>query len=192
MEQLDPESGTVHLRLSRPAIIDLESARRRLDAAEWLGFEVRPDDQPEHSPGMPSMSGIRRYETDLGLPLRPGSQRTVFRKAALVDLGSPEPTKRGLHVPIAWRSATMAPLFPVFAGRLEILPDQIILDGWYAPPGGNAGLVVDRAFLNLAARGTARWFLDRIGEAIETPPGMTIAGSRPTDEARGEEAQAAR
>ena len=74
-----------------------------------------------------------------------------------------------MHVPIAWRSATMAPLFPVFAGALEVLPDELVLDGWYAPPGGSAGLVVDRAFLNLAARGTARWFLDRIAEAIETP-----------------------
>ena len=192
MEQLDPESGTVHLRLSRPAIIDLESARRRLDAAEWLGFEVGLDDEPLSVAGAPSTSGIRRYETDLGLPLRPGSQRTVFRKAALVDLGSPEPTKRGLQVPIAWRSATMAPLFPVFAGRLEIQPDQLVLDGWYAPPGGSAGLVVDRAFLNLAARGTARWFLDRIGEAIESPPEMSMAASPTSDEAHGEGAQATR
>ena len=192
MEQLEPESGTVHLRLTRPAIIDLDAARRRLDAAEWLGFEVGLDGEPLSVPGRPSTAGIRRYETDLGLPLRPGSQRTVFRKAALVDLGAPEPTKRGLQVPIAWRSATMAPLFPVFAGRLEILPDQLILDGWYAPPGGSAGLVVDRAFLNLAARGTARWFLDRIGEAIEEPPEVATATPPPADEVRGEEAQATR
>lgn len=192
MEQPDLEPGTVHLRLSRPAVIDLESARRRLDTAEWLGFEVGLDDDPEHPPGMPSASGVRRYETDLGLPLRPGSQRTVFRKAALVDLGSPEPTKRGLRVPIAWRSATMAPLFPVFAGWLEIRPDQLILDGWYAPPGGSAGMVVDRAFLNLAARGTARWFLDRIGEAIETSPDVTQAAPLPSDGARGEGAQPVR
>jgi hypothetical protein len=191
MEQLDIESGTVHLRLSRPASIDLEMAGRRLDAAEWLGFEVAPDDEPMSGPAGPSSSGTRRYETDLGLPLRPGSQRTVFRKAAIVDLGSAEPTKRGLRVPIAWRSATMAPLFPVFAGWLEIVPDALTLDGWYAPPGGSAGLIVDRAFLNLAARGTARWFLDRIGEAIESPlPDVSVP--RPTDDPRGEEAQPAR
>jgi hypothetical protein len=192
MEQLEPETGTIHLRLSRPASIDLEMARRRLDAADWLGFEVGSDEQPRSGPAVSSVTGARRYETDLGLPLRPGSQRTVFRKAALVDLGTPKATKRGLLVPIAWRSATMAPLFPVFAGRIEILPDQLILDGWYAPPGGSAGMVVDRAFLNLAARGTARWFLDRIGEAIETPtPEPSVAVPRATDDARGEEAQPA-
>jgi len=178
MEQLDPESGTVHLRLTRPASIDLVVARRRVDAAGWLGFEV-----------VPSATGMRRYETDLGLPLRPGSHRTVFRKAALVDLGSPEATKQGLRVPIAWRSATMAPLFPVFAGRLEILPDQLVLDGWYAPPGGSAGMVVDRAFLNLAARGTARWFLDRIGEALETPSLEVDAVPSPGGGRRAEDAR---
>jgi hypothetical protein len=130
----------------------------------------RPDPQP----------GTRRYETDLGLPLRPGSQRTVFRKAALVDLGTPESADDGLLVPIAWRSATMAPLFPVFAGRLEVRTDELVLDGWYAPPGGSAGMAIDRAFLNLAARGTARWFLDRIGDALESP-GLPLPASDATD-----------
>jgi hypothetical protein len=167
MADTDPESGTVHLRLSRPATIDLEIAARRIDAAEWLGFEVASG----HGGAFSSAPGTRRYETDLGLPLRAGSQRTIFRKAALVDLGTPEVTRDGLRVTIAWRSASMAPLFPVFAGQLDITPEALILDGWYAPPGGSAGLVVDRAFLNLAARGTARWFLDRIGEAIEADPG---------------------
>ena len=170
MEALDIEAGTVHLRLSRPAHIDLESARHRFDAAAWLGFEIGLDDRrPPNGTPTPDDQRIRRYETDLGLPLRPGSQRTIFRKAAVVDLGAPQTTANGLHVPIAWQSATMAPLFPVFAGALEVLPDELVLDGWYAPPGGSAGLVVDRAFLNVAARGTARWFLDRIAEAIESP-----------------------
>ena len=191
MEHIDPESGTVHLRLSRPASIDLETAGWRLDAAEWLGFEVPLDDRPADGSALQAAPGTRRYETDLGLPLRPGSQRTIFRKAALVDLGTPEVTKAGLRVPIAWRSATMAPLFPVFAGRLDITPAELILDGWYAPPGGSAGLVVDRAFLNLAARGTARWFLDRIGEAIETPDLEAVVVGRSSARSREEGAQRA-
>ena len=192
MEPLDPEPGTVHLHLSRPASIDLEVARRRLDAADWLGFEVGTAEAPVTMSRVPS-SSTRRFETDLGLPLRPGSQRTVFRKAALVDLGTPETSPRGLRVPIAWRSATMAPLFPVFAGRLDVLPDALVLDGWYAPPGGAAGVVVDRAFLNLAARGTARWFLDRIGEAIEGGDSLVArpAGGR-VDESATEKPQPAR
>jgi hypothetical protein len=147
-------------------------------------------DAPSGADDVAVQPGTRRYETDLGLPLRPGSQRTVFRKAALVDLGPPEETRQGLRVPIAWRSATMAPLFPVFAGRLEVRPDQLVLDGWYAPPGGAAGMVVDRAFLNLAARGTARWFLDRIGEAIESPGlltggGLALVGDDPDPSGQG-------
>ena len=191
MDQPDPESGTIHLRLSRPASIDLEAARRRLDAADWLGYEVGVDGAPLAASGPRSPVSTRRFETDLGLPLRSGSQRTIFRKAALVDLGASEPTPRGLKVSIAWRSATMAPLFPVFAGWLEVLPDELILDGWYAPPGGSAGVIADRAFLNLAARGTARWFLDRIGEAIETtlPAGPPMAAD--AAERRGNGAQPA-
>ncbi|HEY8199435.1 MAG TPA: hypothetical protein VIF44_06650 [Candidatus Limnocylindrales bacterium] len=171
MATFDTAAGTVHLRLSRRARIELESARQRLGAATWLGFEIGTVDRPLRGTPTKDATETRRYETDLGLPLRPGSQRTIFRKAALVELGVPETNATGLRVPIAWRSATMAPLFPVFAGALEVLPDELVLDGWYAPPGGSAGLVVDRALLNLAARGTARWFLDRIAEAIETPAG---------------------
>jgi len=191
MDQPDPEAGTIHLRLSRPTSIELDVARRRLDAAEWLGFEVGIDGAPLAASGGQA-AGTRRFETDLGLPLRSGSQRTIFRKAALVDLGITESTARGLRVSIAWRSATMAPLFPVFAGWLEVMPHELILDGWYAPPGGSAGVIADRAFLNLAARGTARWFLDRIGEAIEAglPTGQPLAAD--AGDARGTGAQPAR
>ena len=167
METHEPESGTIHLRLARPVQVDLGAAGQRIDAAEWLGYEVVLDLPP--SPQSDRLPAIRRYETDLGLPLRAGSQQTIFRKAAFVDLGVPVPVDGGLRVPIAWRSATLAPLFPVFAGHLDISADALVLDGWYAPPGGSAGRLVDRALLNLAARGTARWFLDRIADALEAP-----------------------
>ena len=32
------------------------------------------------------------------------------------------------------------------------------------------GAVLDRAFLNIAARGTARWFLDKAARALSTAP----------------------
>lgn len=154
----DPQAhpGTVHLRLTRPGRIAPDVAAGLLEAAYWLGTEI--------APGQPKM---RRYLTDLALPIRAGRPRTVFRKAAFVDIGPPEPTEDGLKVAIGWRSATMAPLFPVFAGRLEVDPGGLLLEGWYAPPGGEAGRIIDRAFLNVAARGTARWFLDHVGAVLE-------------------------
>ncbi|MGH2407635.1 MAG: hypothetical protein ACRDF7_06125 [Candidatus Limnocylindrales bacterium] len=145
----------VHLRLSHEARIDRRIARRRLDGPGWLGAEV--DGGPP---------GLRRFETDLVLPLRSGRPRTVFRKAAYVDIGPVSVIERGLSVDIGWRSATLAPLFPVFAGRLDVGSAGLLLEGWYGPPGGEAGLILDRAFLGIAARGTARWFLERVALAL--------------------------
>jgi hypothetical protein len=54
----------------------------------------------------------------------------------------------------------------VFAGRLKVTSTAITLEGFYAPPGGEFGAVLDRAFLNIAARGTARWFLERAAAAL--------------------------
>lgn len=151
-----PETGTVALRLTRPGAIDLAIARRRLDAPEWLGATVPPEQR-----------GMRRFMTDLVLPLRAGQPQTVFRKAAFVDLGEAQAMPGGLSVPIGWRSSTLAPLFPVFAGRLQVRPEALVLEGCYAPPGGEAGRILDRALLSLAARGTARWFLEHVGVALE-------------------------
>jgi hypothetical protein len=150
------ESGAVRLRLTRPGRLDLETARRLFDAPDWLGSAVAAE-QP----------GMRRFVTDLALPLRSGHPQTVFRKATFVDLGEAQPVDGGLSFAIGWRSTTMAPLFPVFAGQLMVGRDALVLEGWYAPPGGEAGRMLDRAFLGIAARGTARWFLDHVGATLE-------------------------
>jgi hypothetical protein len=57
-------------------------------------------------------------------------------------------------VPIEWRAATHAPLFPVFAGYLRLTARHLELDGQYLPPGGTVGYVVDRLLLHVAASGT--------------------------------------
>jgi hypothetical protein len=57
----------------------------------------------------------------------------------------------------------------VFAGRLTLTPTDLRLEGFYAPPGGEIGAALDRAFLNIAARGTARWFLERAAEVVGSP-----------------------
>ncbi len=125
-------------------------------AEEWLGSPVESTD--------PSS---RRYLTDLTLPVRDRAPTLTFKKAAYVDLGPVRDTAEGCEVDIGWQSSSMAPLFPVFAGHLTLTRTELRLDGYYAPPGGDIGAVLDRAFLNIAARGTARWFLGRAAEALK-------------------------
>jgi hypothetical protein len=71
---------------------------------------------------------------------------------------------------VSWRSANLAPVFPVFVGTLRVSANELTLDGYYAPPGGELGVILDRALLNIAARGTARWFLSQVAAAIQTRP----------------------
>ena len=125
----------------------------------WLGNQVEP-----------ARAGTRRFLTDLSLPVRERSRLVLFKKAAYVDLGPIRATPDGCTVEISWQSASLAPLFPVFAGRLTLSGDEVTLEGFYAPPGGEVGMVLDRAFLNIAARGTGRWFLGRIAEALAAKP----------------------
>jgi hypothetical protein len=119
----------------------------------WLGEPVSPGIDGEHD----------RYLVDLELRVSEQTPRVTFRKAALVDVGTARARHTGpIEVPISWRAAGMAPLFPVFSGTLTWADDELSLEGYYAPPGGGIGIVADRLLLNVAARGTARLLLERI------------------------------
>jgi len=116
--------------------------------------------------GHPEVEGMRTFAMDLGLPI--GGESSVIgtvRKAAYLDLGRPRRTATGWEAEISWRSATAAPLFPVFSGWLTIGPDRMQIDGLYAPPGGIVGQVADRMLLHVAANATARWLLAEIDRA---------------------------
>lgn len=150
-------SHVTPLRLVQPTAIDLTRAVPLLTegASAWLGTPVaavRP--------------GLHRFLTDLSLPIREHAPSIVFRKAAYVDLGVAVRTAEGFEIEIGWRSSSLAPLFPVFSGHLTLTPTEVRIEGYYAPPGGEFGAVLDKAFLSIAARGTARWFLERTTEAI--------------------------
>jgi len=123
-------------------------------AAAWLGRETT-----ESPPGM------RRFATDLRLGPDDHGLLAPFRKAAYVDLGSPELVEDGVRVEISWRSASLAPLFPVFSGWLTVRPGELVLDGYYAPPGGVIGMLADRALLHLAAQRTATSLLHQLRAA---------------------------
>ncbi len=116
-------------------------------------------------PGGPTRTAASSRPTSL-LPLQGPSAAFVFRKAALVEIGDIAPEGTGFRLEVGWRSATLAPLFPVFVGNLTLAPGRIVLDGFYAPPGGGIGVILDRALLNMAARRTAGWFISRVVDAI--------------------------
>jgi hypothetical protein len=123
-------------------------------AAAWLGTQA--DESPP---------GMRRFATDLRLEPDDRGLFAPLRKAAYVDLGHPERTGDGFRVEISWRSASLAPLFPVFSGWLTIRRGELVLDGYYAPPGGAIGLLADRALMHLAANRSAATFLHQLRAA---------------------------
>lgn len=158
----DPRSNprsteTVPLRVRHAGPIDLSRAVVAFRDPSWLGPLV-DQDQDER--------GLRRVVSDLELPILDGSRASPIRKSAYIDVGEPLWTKGSVDVEISWRSATFAPLFPVFAGRVDIGPDEIVIQGRYAPPFGQLGLVLDRGLLHLVARRTAGALLARLVRQI--------------------------
>jgi len=129
---------------------------RALTNPGWLGQVVEsPPDRPD----------LIRVETDLAFTLRSDGRPLVFRKAALVDIGvgmAGAGTEPGCTGEIAWRASSFSPLFPIFAGRLIVGPSRLQIEGVYAPPGGQLGLLIDRAMTHRFAERTARWFLDQL------------------------------
>lgn len=147
-----PLVATRTIDVDPPAVCDV------LGDLDWLG--VRVADQPERS-------DTRRVQTDLAFALGGDGRVVTFRKAALVEVGPVRADLDGCFVDIAWRAASFAPLFPVFAGRLSIRTGGLHLAGSYAPPGGGVGLLVDRTVLHYVAQRTASWLLDRLAAEFE-------------------------
>ncbi|HET7686082.1 MAG TPA: hypothetical protein VFM19_06755 [Candidatus Limnocylindria bacterium] len=160
-DTVEEPGGFVRLAASNPL---------SAEPATVAGLLARGGDAWSGEPVDGAPDGMRRYSIDLRL--RVGGERgglTTFRKAALLDIGVPRQAGDGWVIDVGWRAATVAPLFPVFAGRLIVTPGQLRLDGVYAPPGGIVGRVADRVLLHVAANGTARWLLGELARAAEAP-----------------------
>jgi hypothetical protein len=153
------EPVTVPLRVRRLGSISLDRAILALSDLSWLG---RARDGPPDHPQ------LRHVATDLDLPILDGSSTGPVRKAAFIDLGPARQVGDRVLVEIAWRSASLAPLFPVFAGQLSISANDIVLAGRYAPPFGTLGLLVDQALLHLVARRTAGALVARLASEFES------------------------
>jgi hypothetical protein len=129
-------------------------------ARAWLGPEVE----------LPP-AGMHRHQADLRLRVSEKPSIATFKKAAFVDFGPVQPTNDGWEVEVGWRASRLAPLFPVFSGRIVAHGEELTLAGWYAPPGGQLGLAADRVLLHVAATGTARWLLSEIDRAASRSVG---------------------
>lgn len=160
--------GLETLAVSVRAAVSPADAWRALASPDWLGtaFDSAPDPR------------FRRFLSDLAFPVTGSARTLVFRKAALVDLG---PIRRlpdgSAALEISWRSATFAPLFPVFSGRLLVRTDGLFLEGAYAPPFGELGRLVDRAVLHQVAVRTARWFVSQVAAQLTPADAAPPVGS---------------
>jgi hypothetical protein len=148
-----PGIATVTLRVRHAARIDMGCARDAFDDVSWLG---RPVDPPA------GYAQGRRVAADLELPVFDGSGLRSVRKSALIDLGPSRYVNGSILVQIGWRSDSLSPLFPVFAGHLRVQAERLVLEGRYAPPFGKLGLLMDAALLHLVAARTAKAFLSRV------------------------------
>ena len=152
------EPTTVPLRVRQSCPIDLNRVGLALGDLAWLG---QPTDGPAERPQ------LRRVLTDLELPILDGSSAGPVRKAAFIDVGPVRRVGDQLLVEIGWRSASFAPLFPVFSGQLSISHDEIVLDGRYAPPLGKLGVLLEQALLHLVARRTAGALVARVARQLQ-------------------------
>lgn len=89
-----------------------------------------------------------------------------------VDIGAPNTTTGLMFLPIRWRAATEAGLFPTLDGDLEVAAlgsarTQLGLSANYEPPLGLVGRIADRALFHRVAEVTVKDFLERIAKRLE-------------------------
>jgi len=104
------------------------------------------------------------------LGFRVGSRR-IARQIEL-EIGAARAGAGLTFMPIRWRAATDANLFPTLEGELEIAPvgstrTQLGLSANYSPPLGLLGKIADRALFHRVAEVTVKDFLERVGKRLE-------------------------
>ena len=106
--------------------------------------------------------------SELGFDL--GKRR--IRRHIQVEIGAPRVASGLIYMPIRWRAASEAGIFPTFDGELEVATlgidrTQLALSASYEPPLGFVGKLADRALLHRVAEVTVHDFLVRVGERLE-------------------------
>ncbi len=150
------QQNTVHLFVEIRAAVECDRIPTLLGTSDWLGAEIVANER-----------GMRQFACDLALNAGAAAP-VLFRKSMVLAAGDPVKFGLGWQIPVEWRSATMASLFPVFVGRITVFADRINVDGWYAPPFGTVGSILDRSVMRIAARATARYVLRTFAAALGT------------------------
>jgi hypothetical protein len=108
-----------------------------------------------------------RLLTELGFDV---GKRRISRRIA-VEVGAANVASGLMYLPIRWRAASDAGIFPTLEGDLEVAAlgsrTQLALSATYEPPLGLIGKVADRAVLHRVAEVTVQDFLVRIGARLE-------------------------
>lgn len=112
--------------------------------------------------------GGEKLLSELGFDL---GERRVGRRIE-VEIGASKASAGLIFMPIRWRAATEAGLFPTLEGELEVAAignarTQLGLSANYEPPLGLLGKIADRALFHRVAEVTVNDFLDRIGERLD-------------------------
>jgi hypothetical protein len=94
-----------------------------------------------------------------------------IRKHVEVTLGDPIVTGDWVTIPISWRPTFPASLFPVFDGRLKLVPHldghtRLTVSGTYEPPFDSLGRTLDEAGMHTAAEATLRELAESIAAAV--------------------------
>ena len=114
--------------------------------------------------------------------LRPDGQSDVglriagvtLRKRVTVELGEPEKAGDWINVPISWKATFPEALFPVLAGRIELVPvereaTRLTVSGMYKPPLGQLGHLIDDAVMHSVAIATVREVTEAIAIHFAAP-----------------------
>jgi hypothetical protein len=112
--------------------------------------------------------GGEKLLSELGFDL---GKRRVGRHIK-VEIGAPKASAGLIFMPIRWRAATEAGLFPTLEGELEVAAignarTQLGLSANYEPPLGVLGKIADRALFHRVAEVTVKDFLERIGARLD-------------------------
>ena len=111
------------------------------------------------APGEPELRRSGRPAAAIG-GTRPRSPRSG--KAAYLDLAAAPRARRRLAGGDRLARSTAGAALPGLLRLADVGPDELRIDGLYAPPGGALGRVADRVLLHIAAEATARWLLGEI------------------------------
>jgi hypothetical protein len=112
-----------------------------------------------------------------------GEELRISRTVA-IDLAPIQRMPSKSVLPLRWKAAGAAGLFPELDADIEIAPlgarTQLAVSARYVPPLGALGRAIDRAVLSRVAEATIKDFLDRVADTIvETHRREALVASPP-------------